>query len=325
MRTEWRERWLSGTTQWLSDYDKWEAEWKNEWLGLKDRGLHWNSFVLDVAQPVPALQCPPSPHIPKHLIRPTGTIVQDPLVAFSRALSPFHFVDETWHLARGLFLFLGLFNQSCLCGLLPVASKNTEPDLSLRSLLLDTVEGSRSWECKSPRLWRKPGLKVSVCGVRGFTAAGARQGSLELLRLRAWVSMTWHMSALRLWGCWGMVGTCTVSWHTFYWGSLTFACSPFCCWPTWYCPYFSGLPELGWSLKELLLKETPPQWPIQTKDLEMQPPTPLLPAEATSKDRKPSLKKAVGVMGGLLTGSSLYASCSSASNPTVDLLSIYIC
>lgn len=57
----------------------------------------------------------------------------------------------------------------------------------------------------------------------------------------------------------------------------------------------------------------------------MQPPTPLLPAEATSKDRKPSLKKAVGVMGGLLTGSSLYASCSSASNPTVDLLSIYIC
>lgn len=132
--------------------------WMKEWVaGFEGQRASLELFCLwSCPTSVPALQCPPSPHIPKHLIRPTGTIVQDPLVAFSSALSSFHFVDETWHLACGLFLFLGFFNQSCLCGLLPVASKNTEPDMSLRSLLLDTLEGSRSWECKSPRLWRKP-------------------------------------------------------------------------------------------------------------------------------------------------------------------------
>lgn len=83
----------------------------------------------------------------------------------------------------------------------PIAFKNTEPDLSLRSLLLGTLgriqvlgmQISQSLEEAIQTL----GLKVYVYWVRGFTAAGARQGSREILHLSTWVLVTWRTSSLR--------------------------------------------------------------------------------------------------------------------------------
>lgn len=100
------------------------------------------------------------------------------------------------------FLFLGFFNQFCLCGLLPIVSKNIEPDLSLGSLLLGTLARIQVLEMQISQCLEEaiqiPGLKVCVCWVRGFTAAGAQQGGLDLLHLSTWVLMTWCTSILRL-------------------------------------------------------------------------------------------------------------------------------
>lgn len=64
-------------------------------------------------------------------------------------------------------------------------------------------------------------------------------------------------------------------------------------------PLFLWLTQTRLTIGRVFVEiNSSPVTPIQMKDLEMQHPTPLLPAEAISKDRETSLKKAVGVMEG---------------------------